>query len=355
MAKSRIVAVLLHKNNPARGVMRLALIGATGMVGQVMRQVLEERQFPVSQLLPVASASSHGQWINWRGDRVQILSIEDALKAKPDLALFSAGNELSKAWAKAFTDQGCVVIDNSSAWRMDPEVPLVVPQVNASALSAKHRLIANPNCSTIQLVMVLKALDQLAPIGRVLVSTYQSVTGTGKLAVDQLRQEMAGKPVTERAYPHRIHQNVLPHCDDFLPNGYTKEEMKLANESVKILSNPKVQVSATAVRVPVQGGHSESVNIAFLGKRPSLTSIRQALSDFPGITLQDDPQNHVYPMPLSAEGKDEVFVGRLRQDFSCDKAVNLWIVSDNLRKGAASNAIEIAEHLLDHQLLIPAR
>lgn len=354
MANSRIGAVLLHKINPARGVMRLALIGATGMVGQVMRQVLEERQFLVSQLLPVASASNHGQWINWRGDQVQIMSIEEALKAKPDLALFSAGSDLSVTWAKAFTDQGCVVIDNSSAWRMDPDIPLVVPQVNASALSKKDCLIANPNCSTIQLVMVLKALDQLSPIGRVLVSTYQAISGTGKLAVNQLTQEIAGDSVIDNAYPYQIHQNVLPHCDDFLPNGYTKEEMKLTNESVKILGNTKIQVSATAVRVPIQVGHSESVNIAFLGDRPPLAAIRQALSDFPGITLQDDPQNDVYPMPLSAEGKDDVFVGRLRKDLSCENAVNLWIVSDNLRKGAASNAIDIAAYLLEHKLLTPA-
>ncbi len=325
--------------------MRLALVGATGMVGEVMRAVLAERKLPISDFIPVASAQSAGQTLIWEGKSYTVVTIEQALDMEPDVAIFSAGGETSLAWAPRFAETGCYVIDNSSAWRMDPAIPLVVPEVNPDALDRASHIIANPNCSTIQLVMVLKPLHARFPIKRVIVSTYQSVTGTGKAAVDQLENERQG---LDRAmvYPFPIDKNCLPHCDVFLENDYTKEEMKLTQETKKILNDASVLVSATAVRVPVQGGHSESVNIEFAGERPSMDAVRACLCDFPGVTVLDNPSAKSYPMPRFAEGQDDVFVGRIREDHSHPQALHCWIVADNLRKGAATNAIQIVEELL---------
>jgi len=333
--------------------MRLALVGATGLVGQVMRDLLESRKFPVTEFIPVASERSVGQTLRFNGKECSVISVEDAVNAAPDMAIFSAGGTTSTEWAPKFAEKGCFVIDNSSAWRMSEGVPLVVPEINANELRAERKIIANPNCSTIQLVMVLKALQSLAPIERVIVSTYQSVTGTGKAAVDQMEAERRGEVLTAEhmAYPYPIDQNALPHCDVFMDNGYTKEEMKLTHETVKILSDPHVLVSATAVRVPVQGGHSESVNITFSDAKPSLDAIRETLAAFPGIEVVDNPGALQYPMPRDAHGRDEVFVGRIRDDHSHPQAINLWIVSDNLRKGAATNAVQIAEALVQKDLL----
>lgn len=323
--------------------MVVAVVGATGMVGQVMLKVLEERKFPVSRLLPVASEKSVGKTVDFKGKPYTIISMEDAVASKPDIALFSAGGNTSLEWAPKFAEVGTTVIDNSSAWRMDENTKLVVPEINADDLDKTDKIIANPNCSTIQLVMALKPLHEAYGIKRAIVSTYQSITGTGVNAVKQLENEY-NNTKGDMAYPYPIHKNALPHCDIFLDNDYTKEEMKLTNETKKILSDDKVHVVATAVRIPVVGGHSESVNVEF--EKPfEMVEVRQRLHDFDGVTLQDNPSTNTYPMPIYAEGKDDVFVGRLRRDYSIENGLNLWIVSDNLRKGAATNAVQIAEYV----------
>ena len=324
--------------------MKIAVVGATGLVGTMMMKVLEERNFPVTEFYAVASARSKGQKVTFKGQEYTVMTVEDALGLRPDIALFSAGGDTSKEWAPRFAEQGTVVIDNSSAWRMEPDVPLVVPEVNGHVLTKEHKIIANPNCSTIQLVMVLEPLQRLYGIKRVIVSTYQSVTGTGKKAVDQLDGERRGEKV-EQAYPYPIDMNAIPHCDIFLDNDYTKEEMKLMHESRKIMGLPELSLTATAVRLPVKGGHSEAVNVEFQGPY-DLNVIRKTLSETPGVVLQDQPEFNKYPMPRFAEGRDEVFVGRLRADTSCREALNLFVVSDNMRKGAATNAVQIAELLV---------
>jgi len=324
--------------------MKIAVIGATGMVGQVMLKVLAERNFPLTELIPVASKKSIGKEIEFNQKKYSIVGLEEALKMQPAIALFSAGGETSLEWAPKFAAAGTTVIDNSSAWRMDPTKKLIVPEINADGLTERDKIIANPNCSTIQLVLALKPLHDKFSIKRVIVSTYQSITGTGVKAVQQLENEYKGEK-GEMAYPYPIHKNAIPHCDVFLENDYTKEEMKLTHETKKILGDQSVLVSATAVRIPVVGGHSESVNIEF-EKDFEISEIKAALKDFPGITLQDNPAVNTYPMPIYAEGKNDVFVGRIRKDHSHPKAVNMWIVADNLRKGAAANAVQIAEHLI---------
>ena len=324
--------------------MRIAVVGASGLVGGVMLEVLSERNFPVDELLPVASLNSVGNRINFKGQEIEIVSIEHALDEKPDLALFSAGGSLSQEWAPRFAEVGCRVIDNSSAWRMDPSVPLVVPEINADSIGEENFIIANPNCSTIQLVMVLHPVHLTYGLKRVIVSTYQSVSGTGKKALDQLFKERDGEHA-EKVYPHPIDLNCLPHCDIFLANDYTKEEMKLLNESRKILKHPSLGLSATAVRVPVIGGHSESVNVECVN-RFDISELRTLLDEQPGLSVQDNPSMNDYPMPLFSKDADEVFVGRLRRDESCENAFNAWIVADNLRKGAATNAVQIAEYLV---------
>ena len=328
--------------------MRVAVIGATGMVGEVMLQVLAERQFPISELIPVASARSVGKQLEYEGKIYSVIGLEDAVALKPDVALFSAGGDTSLAWAPKFAAVGCTVIDNSSAWRMHPDHKLIVPEINANELTAEDKIIANPNCSTIQMVMALAPIHRTFGIERVVVSTYQSITGTGVKAVQQLENEYEGVE-GEMAYPHAIHRNALPHCDVFLDNRYTKEEMKLLNETHKILDS-NIRVTATAVRIPVVGGHSESVNLT-LSKSAELEEVRRVLSETPGVVVQDDIQNNDYPMPLQAHGKDDVFVGRLRKDTSQDNGLNLWIVADNLRKGAATNTVQIAEYLASAGLL----
>lgn len=318
------------------------------MVGEVMLQVLAERQFPISELIPVASARSVGKQLEYEGKTYSVVGLEDAVALKPDVALFSAGGDTSLAWAPKFAAVGCTVIDNSSAWRMHPDHKLIVPEINANELTAEDKIIANPNCSTIQMVMALAPIHRAFGIERVVVSTYQSITGTGVKAVQQLENEYEGVE-GEMAYPHAIHRNALPHCDVFLENRYTKEEMKLVNETHKIL-DPNIRVTATAVRIPVVGGHSESVNLT-LSKSAELEEVRRVLAETPGIVVQDDIQNNDYPMPLQAHGKDDVFVGRLRKDTSQDNGLNLWIVADNLRKGAATNTVQIAEYLVSAGLL----
>ncbi len=323
--------------------MKVAVVGATGMVGGVMLKVLEERGFPVDTLLPVASERSLGQVITFRGKEIPVIGMEEAVARRPDLALFSAGGATSLEWAPRFAEVGCTVIDNSSAWRMMPDKKLIVPEINGHLLNAADRIIANPNCSTIQLVLALAPLHRAFTAQRVVVSTYQSVTGTGVKAVRQMEDERAGIE-GEKAYPHRIDRNVIPRCDVFLENGYTKEEMKVVHETHKIL-DPAIRVTCTAVRVPVTGGHSEAVNVEFA--RPfTLTAVRQLLREAPGVVLLDDPAKDEYPMPLLADGRDEVFVGRLRIDESLPNTLNLWVVADNLRVGAATNAVRIAEYLL---------
>ena len=324
--------------------MRIAVVGATGMVGQVILKVLAERNFPVTELLPVASARSVGKKVAFGGREWTVISIEEALASSPDIALFSAGGETSLEWAPRFAAAGTKVVDNSSVWRMDPTKKLIVPEINSDSVTAEDMIIANPNCSTIQLVMALSPLHKVFGIKRVIVSTYQSVTGTGQAAVDQLEGEREGTN-PEMVYPYAIDRNCIPHCDIFLDNDYTKEEMKMTLETVKIRGDEKIKLSATAVRVPVQGGHSESVNVEF-EKEYTMEEIRKLLSQTPGITLQDRPEFNTYPMPLMAEGKNDVFVGRLRRDFTADNALHMWIVSDNLRKGAATNTVQIAEVLL---------
>ena len=324
--------------------MRVAVVGATGMVGQIILKVLAERSFPVTELIPVASSRSVGKTVTFGGRDWTIKSLEDAVAAAPDLALFSAGGNTSLEWAPKFAAVGTRVVDNSSAWRMDPTKKLVVPEINADVLTQEDMIIANPNCSTIQLVVALNPLHKAYGAKRVLVSTYQSVTGTGKAAVDQLEGERVGEDV-EMVYPYKIDRNCIPHCDIFLDNDYTKEEMKMTQETVKIIGDEGIKLAATAVRVPVQGGHSESVNVEF--ERPfDIADVKKLLSETDGVTLQDQPEFNTYPMPLMAEGKDDVFVGRLRRDFTAENALNMWVVSDNLRKGAATNTVQIAEVLL---------
>lgn len=322
--------------------MKVAVVGATGMVGEIMRSVLEERNFPITEFIPVASERSVGKKLIFNGKEYSVVGLQTAVEMKPDLALFSAGGDTSIEWAPKFAEVGTTVIDNSSAWRMHPNHKLIVPEINADVLTPEDKIIANPNCSTIQMVMALAPIHKKYGIQRVVVSTYQSITGTGVKAVQQLENEYQDID-GEKAYPHPIHRNALPHCDVFLENGYTKEEMKLVNETHKIL-DPSIQVTATAVRIPVVGGHSESVNLS-LNESPDLDDIRSILSETPGIVVQDNLENNEYPMPLTAANKNEVFVGRIRKDESQDKGINLWIVADNLRKGAATNTVQIAEVL----------
>lgn len=324
--------------------MKVALVGATGLVGSTMLRLLEERNFPITTLLPVASERSLGKSILFKGKEYPVLLAADAIAQKPQLALFSAGGGPSLELAPQFAAAGCYVVDNSSAWRMDPSKKLIVPEVNGTALNQTDLIIANPNCSTIQMVMVLQPLHQKYKIKRVVVSTYQSVTGTGQKAVDELMQQRAGQQTTE-VYPYPIDFNLIPQIDVFQENGYTKEEMKMVLETCKIMGDEQIKVSATCVRVPVMGGHSESVNIEF-EQDFDLNEVRQILSAAPGIVVQDRPEQKEYPMPLFATNKDEVFVGRLRRDASQANTLNCWIVADNLRKGAATNAIQIAEYLL---------
>ena len=329
--------------------MRVAVVGVTGMVGQVMLNVLEERNFPIIELIPVASERSVGKEISYKGNNYKIVSLQDAVSAKPNIALFSAGGSTSLEWAPKFAEVGTTVIDNSSAWRMDHSKKLIVPEINANTLTKDDKIIANPNCSTIQMVVALAPLHSKFKIKRLVVSTYQSITGTGVKAVNQLENELAGIK-GEMAYPYPIHQNALPHCDVFENNGYTKEEMKLVRETQKILNDRTIAVTATAVRIPTAGGHSESVNIEFENDF-DLNEIRQLLNDAQGVTVQDNPDVNVYPMPIYANGKDDVFVGRIRRDESQPNSLNMWIVSDNLRKGAATNAIQIAEYLSEKSLI----
>lgn len=329
--------------------MKVAVVGATGLVGTKMLQVLAERNFPVTELIPVASPQSVGKSISFNGKSYTVAGMETAIALRPDVALFSAGGSTSLEWAPRFAAAGIPVIDNSSAWRMDPEKKLVVPEVNADVLTSNDRIIANPNCSTIQMVVALYPLHLRYKIKRIVVSTYQSVTGTGKKAVDQLFNERKGVQ-GEMAYAYPIDLNVIPQIDVFLDNGYTKEEMKMVKETKKILRDDTIRVTATTVRIPVVGGHSESVNIEF--EKPfELSDITQTLSEAPGVVVQDDVQAKIYPMPLWAHEKDEVFVGRIRRDESQDNTLNMWIVSDNLRKGAATNAIQIAEYMREKGLL----
>ncbi|MFV8225389.1 aspartate-semialdehyde dehydrogenase [Christiangramia aquimixticola] len=329
--------------------MKVAVVGATGMVGNVMLKVLEERNFPLTELIPVASQRSVGKKIKFGTKEFEVVSLETAVSMKADIALFSAGGDTSLEWAPKFAEAGTTVIDNSSAWRMSPAHKLVIPEINANLLSKEDKVIANPNCSTIQLLMALKPLHDVYGIRRVVVSTYQSITGTGVKAVQQLENEYSGEK-GEMAYPYPIHKNALPHCDVFQENGYTKEEMKLTNETKKILGDDSVNVTATAIRIPVVGGHSEAVNIEF-HKDFEISEVRKLLSEFPGITVQDNPELNTYPMPIYAEGKDDVFVGRIRRDYSNPNTLNMWIVADNLRKGAATNAVQIAEYLIEHSLV----
>ncbi len=329
--------------------MKVAVVGATGLVGTVMLNILEERNFPVDELIPVASERSVGKTISFKGNDVTIVSMKDAINQKPHIALFSAGGGTSLEWAPKFAEVGTTVIDNSSAWRMDQDKKLVVPEINAKQLTKADKIIANPNCSTIQLVMALAPLHHAYGIKRLVISTYQSVTGTGVKAVKQLENEMAGQK-GEMAYPYPIHQNALPHCDVFEENGYTKEEMKLVRETQKILDDRTIAVTATAVRIPTAGGHSESVNIEF-NSAFEISKVRQLLSQTKGVTLQDNPDVNSYPMPIYANGKDDVFVGRIRRDGSQPNSLNMWIVSDNLRKGAATNAVQIAEYLSANGLI----
>lgn len=335
--------------------MKVAVVGATGLVGTKMLQVLAERNFPVDELIPVASERSVGKQVEFKGKKYTIVSMQDAIAAKPAVAIFSAGGSTSLEWAPKFAEAGITVIDNSSAWRMDPNKPLVVPEVNAEILTPADKIIANPNCSTIQMVVALQPLHKKYKIKRVVVSTYQSVTGTGKVAVDQLKGERS-KAVTEgsdeypMAYKYQIDLNALPQIDVFLDNGYTKEEMKMVNETKKIMGDDSIRVTSTTVRIPVMGGHSESVNVEFEADF-DLAEVRQILSDAPGVVVQDDPAKQVYPMPLWAHEKDDVFVGRIRRDETQPNTLNMWIVSDNLRKGAATNAVQIAEYLLQKGIL----
>ncbi|MDI9255916.1 aspartate-semialdehyde dehydrogenase [Flavobacterium sedimenticola] len=329
--------------------MKVAVVGATGMVGEVMLQVLAERNFPVTELIPVASEKSVGKEIEFKGKKYQVVGLQTAVDRKADIALFSAGGQTSLDWAPKFAAAGTTVIDNSSAWRMDPTKKLIVPEINAHELTAADKIIANPNCSTIQMVMVLAPLHKKYTIKRVVVSTYQSITGTGVKAVQQLENEYAGVQ-GEMAYKYQIHRNAIPQCDVFEDNDYTKEEMKLVRETKKIMGDNSIAVTATAVRIPVVGGHSETVNIEF-NNDFDIAELRKILHHTNGVVVQDNTDTYTYPMPLYAEGKDEVFVGRIRRDESQPNTVNMWIVADNLRKGAATNTIQIAEYLVAHKLV----
>jgi aspartate-semialdehyde dehydrogenase len=330
--------------------MKVAIIGATGLVGGEILKVLAERNFPVTEIIPVASERSIGKKVNFKGIDYTVVGYEKAIAMKPNVAIFSAGGNTSLEMAPQFAAAGITVVDNSSAWRMDPTKKLVVPEINAYTLTKEDKIIANPNCSTIQMVVILNPLHKKYNIKRVVVSTYQSVTGTGKAAVDQLFDERAGKENIARVYPHKIDLNVLPHIDVFLDNGYTKEEMKMILETKKIMMDDSIQVTATTVRIPTIGGHSEAVNIEFEHDF-DLAEVRNLLENEEGVIVQDDPKNFLYPMPITAHGKDEVFVGRIRRDESQKNTLNLWIVADNLRKGAATNAIQIAEYLAKNQLI----
>lgn len=329
--------------------MKVAVVGATGMVGEIMLKVLEERNFCVSELLVVASEKSVGKQIEWKGSTYTVIGLEEAVKQVPDIALFSAGGQTSLDWAPKFAAVGTVVIDNSSAWRMDASKKLIVPEINADKLTKEDKIIANPNCSTIQMVMALAPLHKKYKIKRIVVSTYQSITGTGVKAVQQLENEYKGEK-GEMAYKYQIHRNAIPQCDVFEDNGYTKEEMKLVRETKKILGDDTIKVTATAVRIPIVGGHSEAVNVEFENDF-DLSEVRRILHETEGVKLQDNTDTFTYPMPLYAEGKDDVFVGRLRRDESQPNTLNMWIVADNLRKGAATNTIQIAEYLIKNNLI----
>ncbi len=329
--------------------MRIAVVGATGLVGQKILEVLTERSFPVDELYPVASERSKGKKITFRGKQLEVIGMQEAIALKPDIAIFSAGGNASLQWAPEFEKVGTFVVDNSSAWRMHPEKKLIVPEINASELTADDKIIANPNCSTIQMVVALAPLHKKYKINRLIISTYQSISGTGVKAVEQLENERNGID-GEMAYPHPIDKNCLPHCDVFEDNAYTREEMKLINETRKILCDDSIRITATAVRVPVVGGHSESVNIEFENDF-DLDELKNILANSEGIILQDEPNKNIYPMPRFAHEKNEVFVGRIRRDFSNPNSLNMWIVADNLRKGAATNAIQIAEYLMQNDLL----
>jgi aspartate-semialdehyde dehydrogenase len=325
--------------------MKVAVVGATGLVGSMMIKILEERNFPITAFIPVASEKSVGTHVNFNGKNYAVISMDAAISLVPDVALFSAGGSVSLAYAEKFAAHGTVVIDNSSAWRMHKNIKLVVPEVNGEVINASDKIIANPNCSTIQMVMVLKPLHEAFKIKRVVVSTYQSVTGTGAKAVKQLMEERAGKVAADPAYPYQIDLNVIPQIDVFLENNYTKEEMKMVLETKKIMQDESIQLTATAVRIPVMGGHSESINIEF-EKAYNVLDIKNILTKTAGVIVEDDMDKRIYPMPLNAHNKDEVFVGRIRRDESIANGLNLWIVADNLRKGAATNAIQIAELML---------
>lgn len=323
--------------------MKVAVIGATGLVGRKIIELLESREFPVTELILVASERSIGKLITFNGKNITVVSMQKALEKKPEIALFSAGGETSLNIAEAFANQKCYVVDNSSAWRMQANVPLVVPEINANTINKNSYIIANPNCSTIQLVLAISKLHLEYKIKRLVISTYQSISGSGQAALKQMENERAGID-GEKKYPYQIDRNCLPHCDDFLDNGYTKEEIKLVNESKKILADSSIQITATAVRVPVVGGHSESVNIEF-ERDFTLTNVKSIIKNTSGVILLDEPNNNIYPMPINAHNKDEVFVGRVRRDFSQKNTLNMWIVADNLRKGAATNAVQIAEYI----------
>ena len=329
--------------------MKLAIIGATGLVGSVLLKILKERKFPLTKLILVASKSSIGKKINFNRKAYEIVSLDTALKLKPNIVLFSAGSDVSIEWAPKFKLIGSTVIDNSSAWRMDSSKKLIVPEINAHLLSKKDKIIANPNCSTIQLVIALSELHNKFNIKRLVISTYQSVTGTGVKAINQLESETIGKE-SEKAYPYKIYKNAIPHCDIFEKNGYTKEEMKLVNETKKILSDDSICITATAVRIPVMGGHSEAVNVEFSNPF-EVSDVLKILKNTSGVTIQDDVKQSLYPMPLTSQGKDDVFVGRIRRDETLEKTLNMWIVSDNLRNGAATNAIQIAEYIIDKKFI----
>jgi aspartate-semialdehyde dehydrogenase len=329
--------------------MKVAVVGATGMVGEVMLKVLAERNFPITELIPVASERSVGKEIQYKGKKYKVVSLDTAVSMKPEIALFSAGGDTSKEWAPKFAEAGTTVIDNSSAWRMDPTKKLIVPEINANQLTKEDKIIANPNCSTIQMVLALNPLHKKYNIERIVVSTYQSITGTGVKAVKQLENEYAGIE-GEMAYKYPIHRNAIPQIDSFEENGYTKEEMKMTRETKKIMSDDSIRVTATTVRIPTVGGHSESVNVQFTNDF-DVKEVRSILENTPGVVVQDNIDTFTYPMPLYAEGKDDVYVGRIRRDESQDNTLNMWIVSDNLRKGAATNTVQIAEYLVANGLV----
>jgi aspartate-semialdehyde dehydrogenase len=330
--------------------MKIAVVGATGLVGQKMLEIIAEQRINADAVLAAASSRSAGRTVSFDGHDLKVLSMEQCLAQRPDIALFAAGGDVSKAWAERFAEAGTFVIDNSSAWRMHADVPLVVPEINANTINSQTRIIANPNCSTIQLVMALAPLHARYHIRRVVVSTYQSVTGSGVKGMEQLQDEEKGIDATGKAYPHPIHRNVLPHGGAFDETGYTTEEQKLVYETRKILQDDQMQITATVVRVPVMGGHSEAVNVEFINDF-EITEVRRLLEQMPGVIVQDNPAEAIYPMPLKAAGKDEVFVGRIRRDYSQQNSLNMWVVSDNVRKGAATNAVQIAKWLIEQGLV----